>query len=90
MERYLQGRQGVDLTDALRAAGWPSAAEQLMEVLAISADPDQQFTVELGQMLIVDAQGVVTYMHPVFLQRTGSRAGQEAKLQPDAGEKAGT
>ncbi|KJK51662.1 hypothetical protein UK23_05940 [Lentzea aerocolonigenes] len=69
VEDYLQGEQAVELTLALRALGWPEAGEQLMELLAVSADPDQPFSVELGQMLLLESKGAVTYMHPVFLLR---------------------
>ncbi len=68
-EAHLQGRQEVELTSTLRALGWPKAGEHLMELLAVAADPDQPFTIELGQMLIVDVDALVTYMHPVILKR---------------------
>ncbi|TQM43904.1 hypothetical protein [Pseudonocardia cypriaca] len=91
MEDYLQGAQAVELTLTLRALGWPQAGEQLMELLAVSADPDQPFSVELGQMLLVDREGAVTYMHPVFLKRPqeqGLLAAEEASWSDDEQEAA--
>ncbi|MCF6733697.1 hypothetical protein [Blastococcus sp. KM273129] len=79
VEEHLQGGEQVELTARLRALGWPAAAEQLMDLLAVAHDPGQPFAVELGQLLLIDADGPVTYWHPVFLRRSDPPA------EPDAG-----
>ncbi|MEU4253496.1 hypothetical protein AB0F15_39500 [Amycolatopsis sp. NPDC026612] len=79
-EAHLQGHQEIELTSALRALGWPKAGEHLMELLAVAADPDQPFAVELGRMLIIDLEASVTYMHPVLLKRVNSGGTGETDL----------
>jgi hypothetical protein len=79
-EAHLQGRQKIELTSALRALGWPKAGEHLMELLAVATDPDLPFIVELGQLLMVDADASVTYMHPVILKRANPGATSEAEF----------
>ena len=69
-ESQLQGQEIVDLTGFLRGMEWPTAAQHLAGLLAISADPTQPFSVELGQALLVDLETPVTYLHPVTLRRT--------------------
>jgi hypothetical protein len=69
VESHLQGAEQVELTATLRALGWPTAAEQLVDLLAIAHDPEQPFAVDLGQMLLIDPEGPVTYWHPVTLRR---------------------
>jgi hypothetical protein len=70
VESHLQGAEQVELTGTLRALGWPSAAGQLVELLAAGHDPEQPFAVDLGHLLLVDPGGPVTYWHPVTLRRT--------------------
>lgn len=69
VEEHLQGGGEVELTARLRALGWPTAAKQLVDLLAVAHDPQQPFAVELGQLLLIDGEGPVTYWHPVFLRR---------------------
>jgi hypothetical protein len=70
-ESQLQGREAVDLTGFLRGLGWPAAAQHLTNLLALSADPAQPFSVDLGQALLIDPETPVTYLHPVTLRRAG-------------------
>jgi hypothetical protein len=65
----MQGREAVDLTGFLRGLGWPAAAQHLTNLLALSGDPAQPFSVDLGQALLIDPETPVTYLHPVTLRR---------------------
>src|SRR5258707_9188806 len=69
-ESQLQGREAIDLTGFLRGLGWPAAAQHLTNLLALSGDPAQPFSVDLGQALLIDSETPVTYLHPVALRRT--------------------
>ncbi|MFS8102089.1 hypothetical protein LFM09_33685 [Lentzea alba] len=68
-EQHLQGANQIELTGVLRSLRWDAAAVRLMELLALSSDPDQPFVIELGQLLMIDTDGSVTYIHPVILRR---------------------
>ena len=70
-EALLAGQEEIVLTDSLRGAGWPAAAQMLSELLALDGLPEQPYRVELGDALLVDADGAVTYVSPVTLARTG-------------------
>jgi hypothetical protein len=90
-ESQLQGQETVDLTGFLRGMEWPAAAQHLAGLLAISADPAQPFSVELGQALLVDPETPVTYLHPVTLRRTAlppDTTQAEALDRADAGASA--
>jgi len=69
-ESQLQGRDAVDLTGFLRGLKWPAAAQHLTNLLALSGDPAQPFSVDLGQALLIDPETPVTYLHPVALRHT--------------------
>jgi len=71
-ESLLGGTDARDLTDTLRGAGWPAAAQTLAELLGLDGLPEQPYRVELGDALYVDADGLVTYASPVRLERRGS------------------
>ena len=77
-ESRLQGAEEVDLTGLLCGMDWPLAAQELVALLGLSADPRQPFTVELGQMLLIDATAPVTYAHPVTLRRSGNGSTETA------------
>lgn len=65
-EALLDGRERADVTDALRAAGWPGAVNVLAELLTLAA-ADQPYRVALTDALIIDRDGPVTYVSPVHL-----------------------
>ena len=67
-ESQLQGQDAVDLTGFLRGLEWPAAAQHLTNLLALSGDPTQPFSVDLGQALLIDPETPVTYLHPVMLR----------------------
>jgi hypothetical protein len=68
-ERGLNGEVSADVTTALRLAGWPGAAMMVADLLAAHADPNQPYSVELSEALIVDPPGVVTHVSPVTVRR---------------------
>jgi hypothetical protein len=69
IESHLGDAGSIDLTETLRERGWPAAAVELVELLGVSADPTQPFTVSLGEKALIDAESPVTYLHPVTLHR---------------------
>ncbi|WP_228003166.1 hypothetical protein [Nocardia australiensis] len=69
IESHLGDADSIDLTETLREMGWPAAAVELVELLGVSADPTQPFTVSLGEEALIDAESPVTYLHPVSLHR---------------------
>lgn len=69
IESHLQDADSIDVTEALRAMGWPAAAVELVELLGASADPTQPFTLTLDEKALIDAESQVTYLHPVVLHR---------------------
>lgn len=71
-ELHLQGNNETDLTSRLRAAGWPGAANMLVELLGAHADPESPFEIAMSDELLVDADAPVSYLTPVSLRRTKS------------------
>ncbi|MFC5288901.1 hypothetical protein ACFPM7_17760 [Actinokineospora guangxiensis] len=69
IESHLGDADSIDLTATLREMGWPAAAVELVELLGVSADPTQPFTVSLGEQALIDVESPVTYLHPVTLHR---------------------
>jgi hypothetical protein len=76
IESHLGNADSIDLTASLREMGWPAAAVELVELLGVSADPTQPFTVRLGGKALIEAEAPVTYLHPVTLHR-------EQKIEED-------
>ncbi|SER92721.1 hypothetical protein [Actinokineospora terrae] len=76
IESRLANAESVELTGMLHDLGWPAAAVQLVDLLGVSADPEQPFIVRLGEELLADAEAPVTYLHPVVLYRTPSVEGE--------------
>jgi hypothetical protein len=68
-ESALQGADEVELTSQLRMAGWPGAARILADLLVLHSAPEQPFAVDLGELLLIDPEAAVTYLHPVRLRR---------------------
>ncbi|MGH2712557.1 MAG: hypothetical protein ACRDM7_01480 [Thermoleophilaceae bacterium] len=66
-ESLLGGRDEAELTDTLRAAGWPAAAKLLADLLVLDGLPEQPFHIRLGEALLVDAEAALTYTSPVHL-----------------------
>jgi hypothetical protein len=79
----LAERSDADLTDRLRAAGWPAAAGMLVDVLHAAADPATPFTAEMSDALLVEPGGPVTYVTPVSLHRTHRWCGGDCPELPE-------
>lgn len=77
LEAQLGTAQEVDLTRVMQG-GWTSAIDFLVGALALDADPEEPFVLDLGEMLLVDSQAPVTYLHPARLVRT------DLPVPPDA------
>lgn len=83
-ELMLGERSDADLTDRLRAAGWPAAAGMLIDVLHAAADPATPYTAEMSDALLVEPGGPVTYMTPVSLRRAPEWCGNGPPGVPSA------
>lgn len=85
-EALLGGTDSKDLTDSLRGSGWPGAVHTLADLLALDGLPEQPYRIEFGDAVYVDADGAVTYVSPVRMQRReskpqeGTAASQEHEL----------
>lgn len=66
----LGGNDSTELVGAMRVAGWPGAAQVLVEALAAAADPLLAVTASMTDELLVEPDGPVTYLTPVVLRRT--------------------
>lgn len=69
MESLLAGQSEVDLTPYMQA-GWSPAVQIIVDALALDADPEQPFALELSERLLVDSAAEATYLHPARLRRT--------------------
>ena len=68
-ENSLQGADEVELTSQLSLAGWPGAARILADLLVLHSSREQPFALDVGEMLLIDPEAAVTYLHPVRLRR---------------------
>ncbi|MEU9608497.1 hypothetical protein [Streptomyces sp. NPDC048057] len=68
-DELLEADEEVDLTQALYEAGWPAAASIIIDVMALSDDPDEPYTVVVEDGLLADPEASVTYLHPLRLRR---------------------
>ena len=66
-ESLLGGREQADVTDNLRAAGWPAAGRMLADLLTL-AGSGEPYEVSLSDALRVDADGPLTYVAPVHVR----------------------
>ncbi|MEV6984711.1 hypothetical protein AB0M95_26105 [Sphaerisporangium sp. NPDC051017] len=69
IERALQGRNEVDLTDIIRAAGRPGAIQLVVQVLLASAAPDIPLTATLSTAILTDPVATVSFVTPVWVHR---------------------
>lgn len=67
-EALLSGEAAVELTDALRAAGWPGAGRIVADLLVLDAAEEQPYGVWFGDGLHVDAEAPLTYLSPATLR----------------------
>jgi hypothetical protein len=86
IERALQGRNEVDLTDVIRAAGRPGAVQLVVQSLLASAAPDIPLTTTLSTAILADPVATVSFVTPIKVQRVLDEASQtEVTSADDAG-----
>lgn len=69
LEALLGGRSEADLTSAMQTS-WPAAMRILTDAIALDADKDEPFLLNIVEALLIDRQAPVTYLHPTRLIRT--------------------
>jgi hypothetical protein len=67
-ELLLQGASERDVTSVLRAEGWPAAAHTVARLSGLHQQPGSRYSVALGDGLIVDPLGPLTYASPLTLR----------------------
>jgi hypothetical protein len=86
MNSLVRGGQEVDLTATLGALPWRAAIATVVDLLQASADPATPFFVEIGEEVLVDPAGAVTYASPLSLYRlpqdvSGAVGGDSSAVQ---------
>jgi hypothetical protein len=69
LEALLAGASEVDLTPHMQQ-GWDAAARIIVDALALDADPEEPFVLDLSEYLLISPGAPVTYLHPARLIRT--------------------
>jgi hypothetical protein len=69
LEALLEDASEVDLTPHMQRS-WEAAAQILIDALALDADPEEPFVLELSERLMIGPRMPVTYLHPARLIRT--------------------
>jgi hypothetical protein len=84
MELWLKGGQEADLIATLRALPWPAAIAAVVDLLQASADPTTPYFVQVGDGILVEPVGTVTYASPLSLYRLPEDVSGAADPDPDA------
>jgi hypothetical protein len=87
LEALLAGAREADLTPHMQQS-WEAAARILVDALALDADPEEPFVLELSEHLMIGPAMPVTYLHPARLIRTDVPEG-EYSLKPQDVEQPG-
>jgi hypothetical protein len=82
-EALLGGRDEAELTDTLRAAGWPGAVTLLTDLLVLDGLPEQPLRVRLGDPLLVDPEGALTYASPVHVRAERAAVPTDSARTPE-------
>lgn len=69
LEALLGGRREADLTSAMQTS-WPAAIRILTDAMALDADRNEPFVLNIDQTMLIDSEAPVTYLHPARLIRT--------------------
>jgi hypothetical protein len=69
LEALFAGATEVDLTPHMQQ-GWDAAARIIVDALALDADPEEPFVLDLSEYLLITPGAPVTYLHPAKLIRT--------------------
>jgi hypothetical protein len=92
LEALLAGASEVDLTPHMQQS-WDDAARIIVDALALDADHDEPFVLDLSESLMIGPEKPVTYLHPARLIKTdmpdtGNGLTPDAAMRPgvpDAG-----
>jgi hypothetical protein len=87
LEALLAGASEVDLTPHMEQS-WDDAARIIVDALALDADPDEPFVLDLSESLMISPKKPVTYLHPARLIKT-DMPNPESGLTPDIGMQPG-
>ncbi len=69
LEAMLAGRAEADLTPAMQSS-WDAAVRLIVDAIALDSDPQEPFVLDIAELVLVDAQAPVSYLHPARLIRT--------------------
>lgn len=69
IEKALQGRNEVDLTDIIRGRGRPGAIQLVVQILLASSSPDMPLTATLSTAILTDSVATVSFATPVWVHR---------------------
>ncbi|MER6145214.1 hypothetical protein ABT174_35210 [Streptomyces sparsogenes] len=86
MNSLVRGGQEADLTATLGTLPWRTAIATVVDLLQASADPATPFFVEIGEEVLVNPAGAVTYASPLSLYRlpqdvSGAVGGDSSAVQ---------
>lgn len=85
LEALLAGASEVDLTPHMQYS-WEDAARIIVDALALDADPEEPFVLDLSECLLVTPGAPVTYLHPARLIRTDFPAGGDGLMPEDSAQ----
>lgn len=89
LEALLAGAREADLTPHMQQS-WEAAARILVDALALDADPQEPFVLDLSEYLLIGLAMPVTYLHPAHLIRTDMPDGEYALKPEDVEQPGGT
>lgn len=69
-DELLFSREEADLTQVLYDVGWPSASSVIADLLALSGDRREPFSLTFGEGLLADSAASISYLHPLRLSRS--------------------
>jgi hypothetical protein len=69
LEALFVGEREVDLTPTMQSS-WDAAVRVIVDAIALDADPREPFVLNIAELLLVDPQAPVSYLHPARLIRT--------------------
>jgi hypothetical protein len=69
LEALFVGEREVDLTPTMQSS-WDATMRVIVDAIALDADPREPFVLDIAELLLVDPQAPVSYLHPTRLIRT--------------------
>jgi hypothetical protein len=82
LEAMLAGKAEVDLTPAMQSS-WDAAVRLIVDAIALDSDSKEPFVLDIAELLLVDAQAPVSYLHPARLIRTDVLLPHDGVHSPD-------